>query len=310
MKIDRCFLEGILGLTNIQEHSENFSASCPFAKTNHKAGEDKNPSFYIHKITGVYHCFACQEKGSVLSLTSKILGISSEEAKEQYSNKEKLPLETLFSKIKYLYTQHTGSKIKASLFIPELYNLPDGAFQYLVQRGIKEDTINYFKVCYGEYMDFQQKKLQQRIMFPLYNNNEMVLWIGRSFLDNVEPKYIIHGKKQNYLYGDKFYEKVFLVEGVFDCLKLWQWGYENTFALLGTTLSFTQVRCLLKNNVKELVVILDGDDAGKKGMENLKKSFQRFFRKIELIYLPNGIDPDTICNKKELNFFLSNNKKS
>jgi DNA primase len=59
-----------------------------------------------------------------------------------------------------------------------------------------------------------------------------------------------------------------VVEGFFDCLKVHQAGYGNVVALMGASLSDRQSE-LLHTYFRELVVMLDGDEAGRRASQLL-----------------------------------------
>ena len=59
-----------------------------------------------------------------------------------------------------------------------------------------------------------------------------------------------------------------MVEGFFDCLKVYQAGYRNVVALLGASASERQCE-LLDTYFRELVVMLDGDEPGRRASQKL-----------------------------------------
>ena len=64
---------------------------------------------------------------------------------------------------------------------------------------------------------------------------------------------------------------LYLVEGVFDVLHLWQHGLRKVVALLGSSLSAEQEALLFERTpfAPQLVLLLDADDAGRKGTADL-----------------------------------------
>lgn len=83
---------------------------------------------------------------------------------------------------------------------------------------------------------------------------------------------------------------VYIVEGYFDVIAMHETGCINTVAACGTAISEDHVK-LLKRYVKHVVLMLDGDDAGKsKSMKHIDL-FLRLGCKIEIVELPDGNDP-------------------
>ena len=56
---------------------ENGETICPF----HGEQPNENPPFCVSLAEGMYHCFACEESGTVIQLVKKVKGIPEEEAR-------------------------------------------------------------------------------------------------------------------------------------------------------------------------------------------------------------------------------------
>jgi len=66
-------------------------------------------------------------------------------------------------------------------------------------------------------------------------------------------------------------------------------------ALMGTNLSYTQ--CRLLEQIKDIVLMLDGDDAGNKATHQIQiKLKKRRKNQVQSIYLPCGLDPDDLSD--------------
>ena len=68
------------------------------------------------------------------------------------------------------------------------------------------------------------------------------------------------------------------MEGFFDCLRVHQAGYRNVVALMGVSLSEVQEQLLLER-FQQLVLMLDGDEAGRRASQQLAA---RLGRKVSL----------------------------
>lgn len=151
-----------------------------------------------------------------------------------------------------------------------------------------------------------------RVIFPVFNlKGECVGFAGRTLLKEDEPKYLntpeskIY-KKSEILYGlyqAKEYIKkektCFLVEGYFDFLSLWEAGIRNVVATCGTALTTSHVK-ILKGLTEEIILLYDGDEAGKKAMVRAVSFFIKEGILPKCVSLPEGEDPDSFVRKGSL----------
>lgn len=159
--------------------------------------------------------------------------------------------------------------------------------------------------------------MQQRLIFPLLDEKyNVVAFGGRSLsLESKYAKYINTANtrifdKSASLYGIQniFKDKpVIITEGYFDVLALYQAGYKNSVALLGTAL--TAKHCTkLANYTKEIILCLDGDTAGITAMDKSAKLLIKNGFTVKVIILPNDMDcADILQQNKTLFTDLYNN---
>ncbi len=88
-----------------------------------------------------------------------------------------------------------------------------------------------------------------------------------------------------------------LVEGYFDCIGMHQAGVRNTVALCSTALTPGHLTALSRAEAKELVLLLDGDEAGRKAVERLAGALLAAGTVTRVAVLPQGEDPDTFAQK-------------
>jgi DNA primase len=88
----------------------------------------------------------------------------------------------------------------------------------------------------------------------------------------------------------------FLVEGYYDVIHLHKLGHTNVVALCGVSLSDRQCELLFRYT-KNLVLMLDGDQAGQIASYNsmLKARNNNLFTHV--VQLPNETDPDELSNE-------------
>jgi DNA primase len=130
--------------------AQNYSGLCPFH------GE-KTPSFSVHATRQFYHCFGCGVSGDVFSFVQKIENITFPEALRLVAQKLGVPLpKATYSspseaKEAKLRAQLLDIQERAAAFFQECLKRPDGsrAREYLLGRGLNEETIAAFRIGYA-----------------------------------------------------------------------------------------------------------------------------------------------------------------
>ena len=151
-------------------------------------------------------------------------------------------------------------------------------------------------------------RFRNRIMFPIFDVNMQVAGFGGRVMDDAMPKYMNSPEtpvytKSRILYGlhaaKQFCRQagfVYIVEGYFDFLSLYQHGIKNTVASLGTALTSDHVR-MLKGYASRMVLVFDSDAAG---INAAKRSIEIFMKEgvdTKILVLPEGNDPDSYMVK-------------
>ena len=246
------FLEKI-GIEVANVNGDEILFKCPFH-------DDNTPSASLNTTDLVYNCFVCG--GGTLKFLAKKLGHSdiSEDLK-------KIPpsVITLERKLFNLMDKkYQEEDIFESNFI-KLDNI-NACPSYLLDR-VKHETIKEFDlhVCLSNSSVYNQ-----RIIFPIYSNNKRG-FIARDFTDIKPQKYLFpkNMQKQDYLFGKMQGDIAIVVEGVFDVMKLWEYGYYSCVSTMGVTIGDKQVEILIENGIKDIIIMPDGDEAGMKFVERV-----------------------------------------
>ena len=207
---------------------------------------------------------------------------------------------------------------------------------YLKKRAWSEETVKRFRLGYApknnslrsflNQSEDQKKALElgflvqsikngncydnfrHRLVFPILSINKQVLGFGARVLDDSLPKYInskeskIFHKRQifyglsesaRYLRQNSF---ALVVEGYTDFLSLWEAGFRNTVASLGTALTEQHAR-LLKQYVPSVVLVFDADTAGLKASQRSLPLLLKAGLKVNFLSLPEGYDPDSFIKQ-------------
>jgi DNA primase len=172
----------------------------------------------------------------------------------------------------------------------------DSAHSYLAGRGITKETAEAFGVGYFS----GRGSMSGRVVIPIHNERgELVAYAGRA-IDDSEPRYKLPGgfHKSAELYNlhraigeSGTTGRVVVVEGFFDCMKVSQAGFPCV-ALMGSSLSEAQEE-LLTGHFKNAILMLDGDEAGKRVTDDcLLRLGRRMW--VCVVVLPDGKQPDQL----------------
>ena len=86
--------------------------------------------------------------------------------------------------------------------------------------------------------------------------------------------------------------RVILVEGIFDCLNLWDNGLKNTVCCFGTQqMDWFKLSLLKLQGVQGIDIMFDGDEAGQKATEQIKTLAEKMELSVQKITLRDGQDP-------------------
>jgi DNA primase len=148
-----------------------------------------------------------------------------------------------------------------------------------------------------------------RLMFPIRDGQGRVLAFGGRVLDQRLPKYInsaespLYSKSRN-VYG--LYEarvaissadRAIVVEGYLDAIAIWQAGFKETIASLGTALTVDQLR-MVGRHTRNVLACFDGDAAGRKASLRALEIFLAAGLLGRGIFIPSGFDPDTFVKER------------
>jgi len=149
-----------------------------------------------------------------------------------------------------------------------------------------------------------------RIVIPIFDVTGRVTGFGgRAIERDAMPKYINSPESQVFskrsaLFGiDKAkrhitdMNEVFIVEGYFDFISLYQRGFQNIVSTLGTAVTEGQLT-RLRNYSDNITLMLDGDEAGVKSALRLIGLFSEMDINGSMVVLPEGHDPDSFVRKE------------
>jgi DNA primase len=145
-------------------------------------------------------------------------------------------------------------------------------------------------------------------MFPIFDGAGHVVGFGGRVLGDGEPKYLNSAEsevfaKRKLLYGLNWAkqairkaDRLIIVEGYFDVIRLMLAGITEAVAPLGTALTEDQA-ALIRKYTKNVFLLYDSDRAGLKATFRAGDILLAGGSSVRVITLPSGEDPDTFVAK-------------
>jgi len=222
-------------IPSLKKIGKNYLGLCPFHK-------EKTPSFTIAPDKQIFYCFGCNTGGNMFQFISKIDNIGFVESVKKIADIAGIDIDAERGDSSVIDTIRRINKYTMNFYQSYLLS-SDGLSgkQYLIERGVAEESINSFKLGFSPdswdrlsasliknkadislaeklgLVGKQQKykggyfdKFRNRIMFPIFDRSSNVIAFGaRAILDTDHPKYLNSPeseiyKKRNVLYGLNF----------------------------------------------------------------------------------------------------------
>jgi len=323
-------------LDNMKEKGKQLTGICPIHKGTNKT------EFSVNTQKSIWQCFSCKAKGDVINFVeamegvgrreaalkiAKWLGISSNKEKDRNRKKKKLVREE--DKNGEYGANDGGEKYVGSDWFKldreekeekkEVINPPlrfqlqniDPDHPYLKDRVLPE-TIRHFGLglC-------KKGIMKDRIVIPIHNEKgELVAYAGRWPGDppEGEGKYKLPPKFQksfvvfNLHRAKDFIQEhgLILVEGYFAVFKLWQAGFANSVALMGSQMSKPQEKLIIDaiGPNGKVILLFDNDEAGLNCRQDVSaRLLNKCF--VRAVDLPNGVQQIDSLEDQKIRDLLS-----
>lgn len=292
----------------IPDTSRNeYKIICPFHN-------DENPSMKVNLVDGTFYCFGCNVSGNAI----KFVKFANPELDELQALKEYFRI-LKSDKVKNLkIPKKHKDRVQDEQYYDEAYDYYYGlktvdwnydvsdeveeCYKYMKERGFNANVLNLAKakVTYN---------ISYPLIFPMFDNGVFKGWVCRTNKPDI-------AKKRKYLYNKGFSrattlvgnykntDKVVLVEGYMDMLKMRMFGIKKVAAVLGWKVTEEQIKKLKAQGITHIISALDNDECGRKGTEYLK----RFFKVTRWQYLKHCKDPGEMT-QKQFNLMYSRTKR-
>ena len=235
--------------------------------------EDRNPSMRIDSITGIFQCFSCGHKGNLFTLFGEV------------PNLLQIKRDLLKKRIKAKRAESIG------------LSMPKGWVPYTGNwRGIKPSTYTHFGAFQHSDPDFIG-----RVIFPVTDmSGRISAFVGRH-TGAVEPRYKVVPQGANipmFPIGRPYKGHIIVVEGIFDAINLYDKGFENVACIFGTNnINENRLGLLKMCGAETIDIFMDGDSAGQKAAEHIKRMCETVELLSRNIYL-EGTDPGALTQEQ------------
>jgi DNA primase len=279
------------------------SVLCPFH-------DDRRPSLSVNLERKLFHCFACQAKGDILDFVAKIEQVSLPEAAGIVARCCGIPLEGQLPNYRpppktaedYQNASSGNRRIRevrqqGGKTAPCCSAALDPTHPYLFNRGLTPELIKVFGLGFCA-----QGRLRGRVCIPIHSpdGTQVLGYSGRWANDEVPdgiPRYLMpHGFRKSVLLFN--YHRVVgaqhlvIVEGYWSVFRLHALNVPAV-ALMGTSLSDSQVDLLRHSEVRQFTLLLDADRAGRTATADLLPRLSSLFF-VRTPAIPDNESPDTL----------------
>ena len=321
----------------LTKKGKNYWGICPFH-------DDNNPSMSVSRDKQIYKCFSCGAAGNVFNFIMNYDHMDFRDALVYLGNRcgvdvkgvRKSSSNTKFTKMYEAYD------ISLKYFVN---NLNSGAGkkarEYLKNRKIDDKLIKKYEIGLSlansnDLTNLLTKKsydismineiglsndkhdvYNDRIMFPLHDTyGKCVGFSGRIYDSSSDSKYVNTKESPIFKKGEMLYNYhrvkeecrkknyVIVMEGFMDVIRAGSVDINNCVALMGTSMTKEQLN-LIKRLSSNIILCLDGDDAGVNATLKNGELFLNEGIEVKVINLPNPDDPDTYILNNGKDKFLS-----
>ncbi|MGD6750319.1 toprim domain-containing protein [Streptomyces sp. BH105] len=243
---------GKLGIEIVGEDSENWRIPCP-AHLARKGKEDRNPSCYVHKDTGVFLCFSCDFRGPFVRLAEEIRGEGEDDAVQWVSDQG-----VIDRAVRLLAGETYARKREAEEEVTEshLALFTDPPAKALAAKRVSPEAARRFEILWDPRRKYW--------IFPVRDEHGRLLgWQEKSkghFKNHPQGM-----QKGDSLFGLQALEgdEGVLVESPIDTAVLWTNGIAGGLAAYGAILTPRQFN-ILSGRLSRLVDAHDNDGDGKR----------------------------------------------
>lgn len=329
-------VEIVGGYVPLKRAGRSFKAPCPFHP-------EKTPSFIVNPDKQIFHCFGCGVGGNVFGFLMKIEKRDFRDVVEMLAERMGIeipkdrPVNEEVSKRAALFAKANQAAMDFYHKILQSGREAEKARDYLRRRGIREKTIEDFKIGYapeawdsfyravksdvpeavlekaglliakkegGGYYD----RFRHRVIFPILDAKGVCVAFGGRVLDDSLPKYLNSPETEIYVKGRHLY-------GLFQARRAIREidqaivveGYMDLIAchqagvenvVASLGTALTGDQVrLIKRNTANVIMLYDADKAGEMATLRGLELFLEEGLEVKIVRLAKGHDPDSFIKE-------------
>lgn len=287
--------QGLNRFEKVTDSGNDLMVQCPY----HKNGQERRPSAGIRKSDGLFHCLACGETHSLPEVIGYCFGRNTAFGYKWITANFGASVEQVRQPIILDLSREPIAKHDKVQTISE-YELDSYRYThpYMYERGLTDEIIDKFDIGYDKTTD--------SITFPVRDTNGNCVFVARRAVKTKyfdipngvnKPLYGMYELAHTKGFGVKHPVKLYVCEGMFDCLRLWCNG-KLAVAGFGCLFNSYQIKQLQDLPIRTIVLALDNDEAGKKANKRLRKLITN--KIIEEVVLPDGRKDIGECTDEEI----------
>ena len=316
-----------LGLKVVRRIGKEVISFCP----DHHifTGRDpSHPTWAVNTETGETNCWTEGRGSNLVFVICRLHNCEPVEAEKFLTGKEEsLDISSFRSRMAKI---RNGQEEEEKPFVRGLdaihqdmenRSLSGAAYQFFIHPPWKKYPTNILPETVDYYWVFERTwgYYANRVIIPFVLRGDLV---GFSAIDILGEKewarkhttktaddyrkvlYPMNFQSGRFLFGfddcEKNAEFVVVVEGPREVMKLWQEGFPNAVAILGSHLSDNHNRLLSELNPGRVVLMFDGDDAGVATTHRVATKLSRNFpgEKVQKCFVMRGKDPKNLCHEE------------
>jgi len=294
-----------LDLPKIDYSRNHIESRCPFCGDSRTKKEVRrfHIDFYAPYNTFIGNCHRCGESKNIISIYAHLKGISWKESSKILTNRKYDPDEA-YKKLKnnrYTYDDDKEIKVDNDLDIDlnnHCYSLeyePKSPFENKIVSKLWKfkndrkipDSLPLYIAHDGRY--------KGRIIVPIYINNNLVYFQGRSIYDDIYPKYFNPKVQKNkiILNIDNFKKDKYIIvtEGIIDAHMV---EYNQGTCVVGGYIDESFLDIISKYTNQGIIICLDNFKKDNNSLNTLKKllskNINRYKEKMKFFVMPDEYD--------------------
>ncbi len=243
-------------------------------------------------------------KRSRISLLSAVYELAKDHYRENLQKYGERALE-------YLQERQVPGSLAEKLDLGYALNSKNGLYNYLLKNNVNKDIISESGLVvsgkYGVYDLFRE-----RLIFPIHSSTGKVVAFGGRVLssDQIGGKYVNSPTTKIYTKGNELYgfhatrteigrkNAAIITEGYLDFIRLYESGFHNSVASLGTSLTAKQIG-LISRYTSTFYLLFDSDGAGRKAAIEAAKKISITGGNSYIVELDEGADADSfLCDNQ------------